>query len=424
MKRIWTALLCCWLMHEERALAQVLPRGIGVINLGARQVWADSGYYDDNGDVRTLGYKLDIDFEPSTMRSGKAGTDLKKLYDNIKKYDTNSGSGQNSIGDKLNLGSQKGIVKPSIAGKIFGIGFGVAKNLTLFAGTSFLDVKNDTDIEFSGPNNASEIKAQLGDAAFDELKAGLDEASKLSRDTVLSLIHETNQYKDISHWQYKGLGDTQVGFFTGLSRPIRRGQTYSLGVQGQLTLPTGPAYDPDSLTQIPLSQNTKSLGLSTDNRITWSYFAAGAELGGDYNFPFDRLQRVPEDGESLIPITRKTRVHIQPGPSTNASLYSLFGNATYRGQYKFGLSRIYASKFSGSMAGDYNSLGSATASNEAYQELSMIITTVKIYKQRKFFAPFILTLTGHDSVFGSNTSLKKYIQLTLIVIFSSPMAGS
>lgn len=424
MKRIWTALVCCWFMHEEYALAQVLPRGIGVLSLGARQVWADSGYYDENGDLKSLGSKLDVDFEPGTMRSGKAGTNLKKLYDNIKKYDTNSGSGQNSIGDKLNLGSQRGIVKPSIAAKIFGIGFGVTKNVTLFAGSSFIDAKNSTDIVFSGTNNALDIKAQLGDAAFDELKAGLDEASKLSRDTVLTLIHETNQYKDFSHWQYKGLGDSQVGFFTGLTAPIRKGQTYSLGVQGQMTLPTGPAYDPDSLTQLPLSQNTKSLGLSTDHRITWSYFAAGAELGGDYKFPYDRLQRVPEDGESLIPITRKSSVHIQPGLSTNVSLYSLFGNATYRGQYRFGLSRTYPSKYSGSLAGDYNSLGRATGSDEAYQELSMIITTVKIYKQRKFFAPFILTLTGHDSVFGRNTTLKKYLQLTLIVIFSSPMASN
>ena len=423
IKRTWMPLVFCWLMHESRALAQTLPRGIGVINLGTRNIWADAGYYDQFGQLKSLGSRLDVEFDAASMRTGKAGASLKKLYDNIAKYDTNSGTGQGSIGDELNLGSQRGIVKPTVSVNIVGIGFGISNKVTAFAGVPFISAKNETDIEFSGTNNAAEIKAKLGDAAFDELKAGLDQASQLSKDTVLSEITEKNRYRDIRHWTYKGPGDAVVGIRTGKSATLRGGQKYALGIQAQVTLPTGPAYDPDSLTQIPLSQNTTSFGLVTDHRITWTYFAAGGEVGADYPLPYDRKQRVPEGSESVIPIERKTIVHVQPGMALKGSLYSLLGNATYRSQYRLGINQKQATQFRGSLAGDYGALGRPTFSNEVFHELELILTTVKIYKQRKFVAPFILTLKGHDSLSGKNENRQKYIELTLILLFSTPMAS-
>jgi hypothetical protein len=423
IRRTWMPLILYWFLYEARASAETLPRGIGILNTATRYIWANEGYYDEFNELKTFNSRFDVDFEPDAMRSGKAGDKLKKLYDNIKKYDTNSGSGQTSIGDKLHLGSQRGIVKPSVNVNILGIGFGVTKKITVFGGFPFIDAKVSTDLEFVGTNNALEVKSQLGDAAFDELKAGLDEAALLSKDTILSEITEKNQYKNVSKWAYKGIGDSVIGIRTGISSRLQTGQRYDLGIQGQLTLPTGPAYDPDSLTQIQLSQQTKSIGLMTDNRITWTYFSAGAELGGDYGFPYSRQQRVPESNETLISIERKVAVNIQPGVIMKATAYSLIGNATYRSQYKIGINQRRPSTFSGSLAGNYGALGRASQSYEAFHELALILTTVKLYKQQKFIAPFILTLTGHDSFSGKNASRQRYIELALIAFFSTPMAS-
>jgi hypothetical protein len=420
VRRNWSALFFCVLMGGERALAQTLPRGSGAVNIGGRELLS-SNLYNENGELISPSSRLDVDFNATTMRSGKAGADLKKLYENIQKYDTNSGAGQSSIGDELTLGTQKGVVKPTVHATFAGMAFGVTDKITLFWGAPFIDAAVDADIVFEGKNNASEIKAKLGDAAFDELKAGLDEASKVNRDSIFNEITEKKQYKSIKRWQYKGVGDTTLGLRTGWAFQIRRGRKYDLGLTVQLNLPTGPAFDPDSLTQLPISTGYKSVSVLTDHRITWTYVASGAELGGAYGLPFDRLQRVPVAGERLIPIERKTKVHVQPGISGKASLYGLVGNATYRGQYKIGIKQQQAHQFSGSLAGDYKSMGRPTASNELYHEASLILTTVKIYRQRKFLVPFILTLTGHDSISGVNGIAERYLELSFLTFFSTPM---
>jgi hypothetical protein len=403
------------------AFAQNLPAGTGLIAVGGRQYVGDPVFYDQSGQASSLGAHFNSDFNSDCMSSGKCGTDLKKLYDNIKKYDTSAGSSQQSIADQLTLGSQRGTVKSDLSVKAVGLGFGLSDKITVFAIVPIIKASLDADIDIQGENNAAAIKAKLGDAAFDDLKAGLDQASHLSRASILSKITDEYQYQSIDHWEYNGIGDIAIGARTGWKYHGVLAPRYTLGLTSQMNFPTGPQYDPDSLAQMSLSRGYKSIDLLTDHRLAWKNTALGSELGGGVGIPQDTVRRVPVGDEELIAPDRKSLVHIQPGIDTKAAVYGIVGNTTYRGQYKLGVASHHADTFSGSLAGNYGGMGQKTVTNDVYQEATLIYTTTKSYKQKKSLIPLLLSLTARNSLAGLNTTTGKSFELSLMTFFSTPM---
>jgi hypothetical protein len=187
--------------------AQVLPKGVGAVYMGSRQYSSGTPYFDVNGKPTTLSERFDMNYNGSFLRSGKAGTDLKKLYDNIRAFESVKGGQERTMADELELGVQKATVDLQFDAKVLGFGYGLTDKWTLLLGIPIMRASIAADINVSGNNNALAIKNRLGDAAFDELKDGLDQASRINRNTILSKINDEYKYKDISYWEYAGLGD-------------------------------------------------------------------------------------------------------------------------------------------------------------------------------------------------------------------------
>jgi hypothetical protein len=403
--------------------AQVLPRGVGAVYMGTRQYSSGTPYFDINGKPTTLSERFDMNYNGSFLRSGKAGTDLKKLYDNIRAFESVKGGQERTMADDLELGVQKATVDLQFDAKVLGFGYGLTDKWTLLLGIPIMRASIAADIDVSGNNNALAIKNRLGDAAFDELKAGLDEASRINRNTILSKINDEYKYKDISYWEYAGLGDLLIGGRTSWDFPKAKGPSYSLLLTTYLSLPTGPQYDPDALAQVPISRGFTALDITSDHKFKWERLTLGSELGGAFGLPQKTQRRVPVGSEVLITADRKVDVNWSPGPETWVSAYAGVGTPTYQATYKLGINEDHPDTFSGPIEGDYDLMGEEASSQEIYHQLIFTVSTVDSYNSNKFFMPFIINLTGHQSIGGRTTLGKRYVELTFMTFFKTPAAG-
>jgi hypothetical protein len=410
-------------MLSEAAQAQMLPKGIGAVYVGNRQYSSGTPYFDVNGKPTTLSERFDMNYNGSFLRSGTAGTDLKSLYDNIRAFEAAKSTQEPTLADDLQLGIQKAQVDVSFDAKILGFGYGLNERWTLLLGVPIMRATIAADIDVTGANNALMIKNRLGDAAFDELKDGLDQASRINRMTILSKIQDEYAYKDISYWEYYGLGDILIGGRTNWNFATAKKPTYSLMLTTYLSLPTGPQYDPDALAQVPVSRGFTALDVTSDHKFKWDLFTLGGELGGAIGLPQKTKRRVPVGSEVLITPDRKVEVNWSPGPETWISAYAGVGTSLYQAQYKLGMNEDHPDTFSGPIDGDYNIMGQENSSQEIYHQVNFTLTTVDAYNDNKFFMPFILTLTGHQSLGGRTTLGKRYVELTFMTFFKTPAAG-
>ena len=407
---------------SELANAQILPKGIGAVYVGNRQYGSGTPYFDVNGKPTTLSERFDMNYSGSFLRSGKAGTDLKSLYDNIRAFEAAKGTYESTLADELQLGVQKAQVDVEFDAKVLGFGYGLNERWTLLLGVPIMRASISADIDVTGSNNALMIKNRLGDAAFDELKVGLDKASNINRNTILSKINDEYLYKDISYWEYYGLGDILIGGRTSWDFSRAKLPNYSLMLTTYLSLPTGPKYDPDALAQIPVSRGFTALDITTDHKFKWDRFTLGSEIGGAFGLPQKTVRRVPVGSEVLITPDRKVEVNWTPGPETWISAYAGVGTSTYQAQYKLGMNEDHPDNFSGPIEGDYEIMGQENSSQEIYHQLNFTLTTVELFNSKKFVMPFILTLTGHQTIGGRTTLGKRYIELTFMTFFKTPAA--
>ena len=400
--------------------SQILPQGIGAVYLGSRQYSSGTPYYDASGNPTTLSERFDMNFSGEFLKSGKAGTDLKSLYDNLRAYESSKGGQDHTMADDLQLGVQKAQVDMKFDAKVFGLGYGLNKKWTLLLGVPIMSASIAADINVTGYNNALVIKNRLGDAAFDELKDGLDKASQINRMTILSKIQDEYRYKDISYWEYTGIGDILIGGRTAWDYQFQNKPSYSLQLTSYLSLPTGPKYDPDALAQIPVSRGFAALDVTSDHKFKWDMFTLGSELGGAIGLPQKTVRRVPVGNEVLVTPDRKTEVMWSPGPETWVSAYAAIGPSAYQAQYKLGMNEDFPDKFSGPIEGAYDIMGKENSSQEIYHQLIFNLSTVDYYNSQKFFMPFILTLTAHETIAGRAILGKRYVELTFMTFFKTP----
>ncbi|MCX6118210.1 MAG: hypothetical protein NT027_11760 [Proteobacteria bacterium] len=401
--------------------AQVLPKGIGAYALGYRQFSHDAQLYNSDGKQYAAGDKFNLDFSSQGIANGKAGDDLSKLYQEIKKFEPKGTT--NSVADEMNFGELKGDVKTSVDAKIIGFGYGITDRFTFFMGAPLVSASVDTKLKFEGSNNATAIKSRLGDLVFKEIQEGLDRASRLSEQNIREQIEVEKGYAPIDHWEYNGLGDTVLGLRTEFQGERMDERRYSLGLLLQADLPTGHADDPDILTDIPIGKGYTALTIGSDTKVTFTYLAMGWKSALTHGFAESVQRRVPEGTDKLVAADRKAKVQWTPGMDFNNTLYSTIGNSWLRGTYNLGLKRHYGDRYSGSLQGNYGTLSAESDSVKLFHEAAITVTSVRAFSQKSFKIPLILTLAAHDTLTGRNTSKETYFELTFSSFFSTPAAA-
>jgi hypothetical protein len=404
------------------ALAQdLLPEGVGLYQFGYRGFATQTSSYNANGNKVPLGTRFDKSFTGQRMLNGDGGPDLQHLATELKKYDGDNNSSSPLL-DELNLGQLSGEIKADVKTQFLALAFGLNKHFTLFMAVPWIEAHVSTKLSMTGSNNAATIKAQLGDLAYDELKAGLDKASQISEDQIQENIANLG-YSSIDEWSHKGFGDLQLGVKTGDKWRLNRKTSYSLGLTTTFVLPTGYYENPDVLTDVSLGQGYMSLGATIDQRLVFlQNLLLGARTTYVKSLPSQVKKRVPEAREDLVAADRKKTVHLNAGDNTDAAGLLGFVNDWLESTYALGVKRHFTDRYSGSLDGDYDTLGKNSNSYQLYQEMSLSLSSVKAYQKKRFVLPAVLTLSAHAPLKARNSTDERYFELSVSSFFSTQTA--
>lgn len=415
MIRVLTLILAVFGVYSD-AFAQLLPKGYGAYTLGYRKYSTSAKYYDSTGAEHNEGQKLNVDFSSSSMASGKVGADLQKLYTEVKKFDTQGTS--NSVADEMDFGKITGDVTTNIDAKFIGMGYGFTENVTVFLGVPYVSAKIDTNLSYDGVNNASAIKARIGNLVYKEIQDGLTKASTISADSVRSSLQDDKGYQSIDHWEYNGLGDVALGAQTEV-----KGQghfrLFTLGLKAQLELATGHQDDPDNLIDVPIGRGYPALTLGADSKMRIRYLTLGLKNSFTQGMESRVTRRVPDGEDKLVGADRKFAVDWTPGRDVLTVGYVGLGVGLFSTTLSYGMKRHYADKYRGSVEGNYALLAEGTDESQSFGEVGVSVNTINAYMRRKLSFPLVVALVGHQTLSGVNVSKDQYIELSVMSFFTT-----
>jgi hypothetical protein len=420
MKTSYRFTKCILLMSAfswaSMSFSQILPEGTGAVAFGQRQYSPTSTQYDQGGQLRSLGNRIDMDFDSRQMASGALGEDLKRLYDETKLYDS-ANTGKASLADQLNFGNLRGDIQAKINANYLGAAYGLRKNLTIFTGLPFIRSTVTANLTMEGQNTANAVKARLGNLAFKDIQDGLDTASGINIWTVKKKISEDYGYIPADKWEYAGIGDFLLGARSSMYDAEGFGGKYNLQLSGQVEFPTGHADNPDILTDAALGKGYVAPMVSAQQTASYGYLEVGLDTGLGIGIPTQTTRRVPVDNEALITLDRKTKVNWIPGPETKVVSSLSFGPSLVKGSYRLGVNQHFRDRYSGKLRGNYSTLEKDSETQEQFHQFGITINTVDAYLSNKFALPMIASLTAHESLGGRNTVRSRYIELSIATFF-------
>jgi len=409
-------------LHSDSLVAQdSLPQGIGLYQLGQRSFSEQLFSYDGQGEKVELGAQFNKQFNGQTMLSGSAGAELKRLAEELAKYE---GQNPQSAGliDRLNLGAMSGDVKANITARFFGLGYGLSDTVTLFFGVPYIDASVKSELTFNGENNAQAIKNELGDLAYDELKEGLDKASQLNAQQIRQNILDAG-FSPFESWEHKGYGDLRLGAKVAFAQRPAKGLKLVSILTPTLEVPTGYTENPDLLTDVSFGKGYYALGLNVEERLIIARsFWVGLDGSFTENFATKIDKRVPEGNESLPKADRKVSTNYQPGDDVDTAASVGLNLGVVSAAYRAGVKRHFSDSYSGTLAGNYKLLARDSSSYQMYQQVKLTFSTADAYKRKSFPIPLMISLGANQPVAAKNSSDETYYEITFASFFSTPHA--
>jgi hypothetical protein len=405
---------------ESQAQTGTLPKGIGLYQFGYRVVPKVDTKYGPDGASLPLGEDFDMNFSGPALLGKDYGKDLQRLATVLKEYEGGAAGPGSLLGD-LALGRLNGDVVANVNAKIFALGFGVSDSWTLFVGIPWITAEVTTELSFSGDNNALQILERLGEAAFDELRDGLQRASRVSLAEIEQNL-AVNGFQPVDRWSHSGMGDLRLGAKTSIAEKLASASTWSLDVTTTLDLPTGYVERPDILTDINFGKSWASLAVMAENTFLLSWLLLGVDATWALNFNASHKKRLPEGDELTVSAERTKEVRVNPGDDIDLGS-SVGANVWWlTPRYRLGLSRHFADRWSGSMPGNYKKLSESSDTSKLYHELSLNFDTTKAYERSEFSLPFVLAFKAHIPLEGKNTPIQEYYEVSLSSFFPTPLA--
>lgn len=411
------ALLCS--MTSAYAQSELLPKRVGALIYGYRSYFPQTARYGASGQKEGLGDLFNSNFSGNNLLTGKAGGDLRRLAEELQNFDPHDADDKDSILSRLNLGTLRGNVNAKVSAQVFGLAYGLSKNITGFAAIPLIKARVDTKLYFEGTNNAPQLKEELGDLAFEELKDGLDKAASVSTEDIEAAFAEAG-YRPIGTWSKSGVGDLRFGARGAKSFRVGGDTSHNLGSSVTAYIPTGYTEKPDLLTDVNFGKGYYALGLGLSEQIVCHKYYR-LLFGGEYTLNSDSKtkKRVPRDHEALVDEDRTTEVHLNPGDDTDIYTGAGFVYAGVGTAFRLGQTRHLADRYGGRMDGNYEQLSRNSDAIVYYYELSTSFNTIDAYQQGHFFYPFTTELLYHSPYEAKNAPDNKYFQLTLTGFFKT-----
>lgn len=425
--------LVCW-SAAGQALAQNLPKGIGVVRVGTRQFAPQSDSFDNAGNKMTLGEKYSSSFTGANLAAGKGGAELKRLADELQKFDGAQAPGastaQGGLLNQLDLGRLDVDLKAQVSAYYVGMGFGISDAFMVTAGVPYTVAKVRASFSHSGGNTASQVGLQLGNLAFDELKDGLNRAAGLNTAMVIESLKKQG-FSGLDSWDYSGPGDVQLGSQFSLNQALRKSITtpWNVNFTLNLTLPTGYVERPDVLLDTNIGSGAYAIQPGVNGRLRplpgpMRNFFVGGSVSAGLNIGTTLDKRVPVGTESIPAADRIAKVKFSPGQDLMADVQVGAGSGLFEGAVFTAAKKHFRDSYSGALEGNYATLGNNTERHVVSGGVSASLTTVESYRRKLFAVPFIVTANAQTPFKGRNVVDDTYLDISFSTFFPTPMAST
>ncbi|WP_374029135.1 hypothetical protein [Bdellovibrio bacteriovorus] len=357
--------------------------------------------YTENGTLMKLGDYKSVIFDAPTL--AKFNSDAKRLIDALNRF------GAHNLGDNFNLGVLRVETMPKVQYFAPVFARGITKNWTLGVGLPIVSYQNQIKVsqQFS---NIEYYRAQ-----FSGLSPELDDALNANLATATHQTLQQKGYKPLENRSESFLGDVQIAsiykFFENRSS--------ALIYQAQISLPTGPRYDPDDLAALNIFGRT-----NINNTVAYSHRLSSRISLVPYvsyflNIPDTVTARVPTNEDDTLPdSSSKEDVSRQIGNTT-----TLGGNMFYEltDSWTLGAGYEYAVKeedhFAGSRPSRYDLLSLNTDMKAQRVKGEISYSSVKSYFKKTALIPMIVSLEVSDVIAGHNVERQLLQELNVMMFF-------
>lgn len=376
-----------------------LPAGVRSASVRMGMIDGIDQTYGDDGKLYVLGEKKSITFDARMLqRVSPQAQAIVRALNSIGTY---------NLGSEIHLGTLRVDTRPEIQYTAPVFAYGVSDHWTLGFGLPVVKYRNQIKLSQEGSNldfyrqQFASIADQIGEAANINLVA---EAQKTLAD---------KGYKAIQNRDESYLGDVQLV-------ALHRFQLGGLAALHQfgLTLPTGPAYDPDDLVALntfgrTAIENGLAVSVPLHARVTMIPYTSLL-----LPVPDRVAMRVPKDAEDTLPDeAQKQFVTRSLGPTlTVGSEVELVAGRDV--SFKAGYEMLWKAedRYDGG-DGRTDLLSQNTKSQAQRVKAQATYSTVNAYKKGLIPIPGMVTGEISDTVAGINIERQLRAEMSLMLFF-------
>lgn len=298
-----------------------------------------------------------------------------------------------------------------------GLAYGMNPSWTLGMVLPVVNYSSRVKISSVGYNNTREVFSQISKQNT-ELNEDLARAQeKLEKGPAYLFSEQLKEYgyKNITFYDQQYLGDMKL-----VSRyKLLEATKFSLYLNHDLNLPTGPQYDPDDLTALPIFHR-----FYLETGLLGSYYVSsklgvGLSIKYKFNFPDEINMRVPEyPNQQLIPAWRKELLNRATGNEVIGMLsgeYSISDVIIAGGAFEYSIKG--SDKYTGSRGYDYSLLDSDSDGYSGTVKVKAIYSTVEDYKRGTANIPYEVGYGFSDIIIGRNIERQTTHELSAKMFF-------
>lgn len=372
---------------SNAAYYDTLPAGIRNLTYRYIETGAITGSYGSTGDFK--GYNVNANINAEALKGINSAVDI--YLDSLTPEDK-------AI---FSFGSFQGAATSKVATQVFGGGYGLTNQLTLYCFIPFYSAEVDLKIE-----RTQKGRSNIGTAIQ------LDNLPDVDVRLIQSLFVNYYNYQPLGKWKANDFGDAELGGMYQLSKNSDGGSMLSFGT----VAPTGREDNPDILQDLSFGdgQWDAFIELGAGKNLTqiwsieyWTRFT--------YQFAYTSVVRTPVS--SVFPVTAdQSSARIKLG---NKILTNLQNNFKISEQWTTSL--LYSLEYSEPTNYQTSIQRSDSILEEDSEKISHIArlylgySTLNLYQQKKFFAPVNLNLAFQSILAGKN--IPKYERVDFEVRF-------
>ena len=343
-----------------------------------------------------------IEFDAKTL--SKFNSQAQNLITSLNRF------GAFKMGDALNLGTLEIHSSPQIQYTAPILAKGMTSRWTLALGLPVVHYKNEVQLSQSF-SNINYYRQE-----FSGLSKELDNALETNLGESTQQVLQDKGYRRLEDRDSQFLGDVQL---VSLYKLYDRAD-WTLILQSTLTLPTGPAYDPDDL----LALNNTFHKTSLENAIALAKWVTPSwklipYVSLKYTLPEKINARVPEDEDDILPnqdttenVTRKDGMAYELGLQNAIDVTDSFQISL---DYRIGTKDT--DRFSGDRNSRYDLLEKDTLTRWQKTCLEFTYSTVKSYFRSSSSIPFIASINFFDTIAGANTERRFGQEISFTLFF-------